>query len=344
ELRAFVARSMARVEYIRRLEFKRRVPVTVMSREEYGGDGKGNDSAEISAYAKWNNQVWEALFIVGETKNVQDELQQTRSASVAGFYSIGSNQIVIITPNVSSPTISNGTLIHELTHALQDQYVNLSSPQFSARTQDGSLAIDGLIEGEANYVEQKYSMRCGNEWSCISPPQRPNSGGSTNINLGIFLTIFQPYSDGPVYVHRLVQDQGWASLDYSSPPNSSEQIIHVTRDPPLNVSIRDIARNGWKPFDLGTDTVGEASIFAMFWYQSRNSQANIIDWRRISQVQSQYDTYDYSSAPSAGWGGDAILPYHRQSNGTQQYGYIWRTQWDTRRDAEEFHSAYLSIL
>ncbi|MFB6198972.1 MAG: hypothetical protein ABEI52_12015, partial [Halobacteriaceae archaeon] len=102
-----------------------------------------------------------------------------------------------------SPTISNGTLIHELTHALQDQYIDLTRRKFHQGvdgTQDSSLAADGLIEGEANYVQKVYSRHCGGMWSCVAPPDRGGGGGGQPPNWGIYLVLFQPYSDGPVYV------------------------------------------------------------------------------------------------------------------------------------------------
>ncbi|MFB6185643.1 MAG: hypothetical protein ABEI86_02095, partial [Halobacteriaceae archaeon] len=60
EMKALVSRAMARVEYLRNREFKKYIPVSVISREEYRENG-GNNSPDPS-YVKWNNQIWEALF------------------------------------------------------------------------------------------------------------------------------------------------------------------------------------------------------------------------------------------------------------------------------------------
>jgi len=350
ELDAYVARGMARVEYLRQREFKHSVPVEVMSREEYQNQTSSNTDTE-SAFAQWNNQVWEGLWIVGENTNAQTALSSTSGSAVAGFYSPSRDEIMIITPDPSEPTISNATLIHELVHALQDQYIDLTDPTYYQGvdgTQDSSLAVSGLIEGEANYVEANYADRCGGAWSCVSTP---DSGGGTSpgtINLGIFLTIFHPYSDGPVWVNDVVDEGGWDALEarYQDVPASTEQIIHRTTDEPAPIDFTDNGVNGWSSFPDqgvdGADTVGEASIFAMFWYQSRNYGAGIID--TVIAADGKYDAYDYRSTPSSGWGNDLLVPYKQGSGDDADYGYVWKTKWDTQQDATQFRQAYLQIL
>ncbi|MFC7193520.1 hypothetical protein ACFQL4_00870 [Halosimplex aquaticum] len=65
EREAVVARTMARAERIRELEFNETVPVEVISRQQYleNRSSGGNGSA---TYERWNDQVWESLFVVGE--------------------------------------------------------------------------------------------------------------------------------------------------------------------------------------------------------------------------------------------------------------------------------------
>ncbi|MFB6185644.1 MAG: Hvo_1808 family surface protein, partial [Halobacteriaceae archaeon] len=247
------------------------------------------------------------------------------------------------------PIIKRGTLVHELVHALQDQYVGLYSKQFFAQTQDESLAIDGIIEGEANYIQYLYAQRCGEEWSCVDPPKRSDNGdndSTTQFNAGIFVTIFHPYSDGPVYIHWLVQQNGWSAVNnaYKNPPETTEQIIHTTNESQAPISFQNRSQNGWRMFPKqgknGWDSVGEASIFAMFWYQSRQMNASLIDGRNFTAVKHPYDTYNYISDPSMGWANDMIVPYHKQG----QYGYVWITKWDTQEDATEFKTTYIAML
>lgn len=344
ELEAYVARGMARVEYIRDREFKSAVPVEIISRDEYDPSGGGGSLA----YQAWNDQVWEGLWIVGEDTPVAQAFSATRGSSVGGFYSPSDDAITIITDSPGAPTINNGTLIHELTHALQDQYEDLGRSGLSARTQDTQLAADGVIEGEANYVEDRYNQRCEAVWRCVSSPGG-GGGGSVpeNFNFGLFVTIFFPYSDGPVWVAEEVEREGWSAIAaaYEDPPDSSEQIIHGTDEEPIPLTFEDTSGGSWELFPNqgidGADTVGEASIFAMFWHQSRTYQAGVVDVSALGERESPYDTYNYESEPSAGWGNDLLVPYR---NAAGDGAYVWKTVWDTTEDAREFQQAYIQVL
>ncbi|QLG28110.1 hypothetical protein HUG10_11335 [Halorarum halophilum] len=348
ELDLFVARSMARVEYIREEEFEATVPVEVISREEYR-NRTATDAGNGTAYNRWNDQVWESLFIVGEDTSSAEALSETQGSSVAGFYSPADDQIKIITDSPDSPTVSNATLVHELVHALQDQQYDLTNETYRGQTQDGNLAINGIVEGGANYVEARYSQRCGNEWDCVETPGSEAGGGSPP-NLGILLTIFNPYSDGPVYVDELVQEGGWAAYEerMRNPPASTEQVIHVTDEEPEPIEFEDSARNGWETFpgqgENGSDTVGEASIYSMFWYQASEYNADTIDPQTLFATEGQYDVYNYDAAPSNGWANDRVFPYRNGEGENARYGYVWKTAWDTESDATEFRDAYLRML
>ncbi|WP_435067360.1 Hvo_1808 family surface protein [Haloplanus sp. C73] len=350
EMDALVSRGMARVEYLRGAEFESDVPVEVISREEFQSRQSGNATSNAS-YDAWNSQVWEALFVVGESDGANDAIQSATGQSTAGFYAPGDDRIRIITDSPDSPTIDNATLIHELVHALQDQRGNLGERISSAETQDADLATDGVVEGEANYIEQQYTQRCGVEWECA---EAPSSGGGSGTqappNLGILLTLLHPYSDGPVYIDWLREQGGWDAVDaaFEDPPTSTEQIIHLTDEEPVPIEYEDRARGGWETYPNqgvnGSDTVGEASMYVMFWYQARTERAQTISPRSVGQTTSPFDTYNYDSEPSAGWGNDRLYPYHEGTGEDARHGYVWVTEWDSEQDAAQFHNTYRAIL
>ena len=105
---------------------------------------------------------------------------------------------------------------------------------------------------------------------------------------------------------------------------------------------------GWESFAdegvNGTDTVGEASIFAMLWYQVRDAGADTIPVRTITDTSGPYDAYNYDSVPSAGWANDVLVPYRKVVDNETEYGYVWTTEWDTEADATQFLAAYRAIL
>ncbi|MGM0605495.1 MAG: Hvo_1808 family surface protein, partial [Halobacteriota archaeon] len=351
ELELFVTRSMARVEYIRGEPFNESVPVSVMTREEYREWTReaGEEDEETRAFNRWNDQVWKGLMIVGEDSVSEDEIDDTLGSAVAGFYSPARSEIVIITPDVDRPVIDSSTLIHELTHALQDQRHDLTDPRYQGETQDGDLAINGIVEGEAVYIERRYEERCeSGEWECVGTPETGENGGDDgDLNLGIYVTVFHPYSDGPGMVYDIVEADGWAGVTerMEDPPVSTTQVIHRTDREPRPIEFTDEATAGWETYPNqgvdGADTVGEASIYAMFYYQSREYGADAIDWRQIGDADHPYEQLNYVSEPSAGWANDELYPYRR---GDDENGYVWVTEWETERDATEFYDAYNRIL
>jgi len=302
--------------------------------ERRQGGGNTSTPAGPSTFDLWNEQVWEAIFLNGENESINQRFDTVYSESVVGFYSPGDDEIVIVADS-ETPLLDRQTLAHELVHALQDQHLSLGG---SPDTQDAQLAADGLVEGDANFVEHEYGTRCGGEWDCIDRPERGGGGGGAGLD-GVFLTIFSPYAAGPDLVGDLRErDDGWSAVNaaYDDLPVSTEQVIHPERYPdeePVEVTVEDRTRNGWERFDLDqeTDTVGEASIYAMLW-------ANGVVPRE------DRSPYQYAYETSEGWGGDTVVPYRKSTDEGEAYGYVWRVEWDTTADAREFHEAYRQVL
>ncbi|QLH84631.1 Hvo_1808 family surface protein [Halosimplex pelagicum] len=329
EREAVVARTMARVERIRDLEFNSTVPVDVLSREQYLANRSGGGGN--ATYSRWNDQVWESVFIVGERSSFSNSSDETLGQSVQGYYSPGKDAIVLVSDS-STPTIDRTTLAHELVHALQDQHFGFGA---DGETQDQQLANRGVTEGDARYVDALYENRCGSEWACIPRPDAGGNGGgsaSSDYNRGLFLTIYTPYAAGSQFVDQVRAQSGWDGVNqlYDARPESTEQLIHPQLYPdedPVNVTVADRSNGEWRRFDVDpvADTVGEASIYAMLVHNG---------------AVDPEDRYGYESEPSAGWGGDSVVPY---TNGTTG-AYVWETAWDTERDAEQFVSAYREVL
>tara|TARA_A100001037_G_scaffold253463_1_gene238080 strand:+ start:8271 stop:9893 length:1623 start_codon:yes stop_codon:yes gene_type:complete len=403
EFLPYISRAHARTEYILNLEFDKFIPVNVTTSSEFMKLNQKDDINNDSdfSYSAWNNQVWEAIFIIGEDTTAESELENTSGQSIAGFYDSTNDQIVIVNDSDDDlRVISEKVLIHELVHALQDQEGHFDTLYESAPllTQDSQLSAKGLSEGHAMYVEWYYDQVCDgfistrnnsileeviwSDWQCVSDPtpSPDTSNSETNsllppVNFGALIILFHPYSDGGAYVAHLKSQNGWESVneEYASPPISTEQIIHLSKEKPsplgLNFPEEGIPSHTggtWKSNPdhgiNGADTVGEASIFSMFWHQSREYNANAIPtntfWNSRDPSQNPSDpqpptTFNYVSPPSAGWGNDKLLPIYRSRIDQDapenqaivtEYGYIWATKWDTPLDADEFHTAYSKIL
>jgi hypothetical protein len=322
ELDAVVARTMARLERLREREFTEEVSVEVITREQFRERNVFRFQGDPV-----RDQLWESLFVVGERTASADELDDVYGGSVVGYYSGG--DIVVVSEEGSAVQVRPSTLSHELTHALQDQ-------QFDRRrndgTNDGGLAARALVEGEANYLMDRYLDRCESEWDCI-PRERGGATGTPPTD-GIFLSVYVPYSDGPTLVETLLDRGGWPAVDraWRNPPVSTEQVIHPRAYPdetPAEVGVPDRSKAGWER--VGGDRIGEATLFSAFVANGVVPADHLAtDARR----------YNYSHPITAGWGGDRIVAYR---NG-DRFGYVLEPEWDTPADAEAFAAAYRELL
>jgi len=337
ELDAVVARTMARIELIRGLEFRKTVPVEVISREEFR-NGSSRDTTVDTAAERAREQRYEAAMLVGEDRTVGGAFGSIYGGSVLGYYSPGADRIVLVSDS-ETPTVDRATLAHELMHALQDQRLSLLG---GAANPDERMAETGVVEGDASYVEAQYEERCEAEWDCID---RPSAGGGASIadeNLGLYLTVYAPYSEGPTLVHRTRQRGGWAAVDdlYTRPPESSEQLIHpedYPQDRPASVVVPD--RSTAEYDRAGATRLGEATLFAMLWQQ------RAIDRGTLGENPGAYSAYNYSHPATAGWAGDKLVPYFdADSDDPTADGYVLKTRWESQRDARQFARAYRRLL
>ncbi len=357
ELDAVVARGMARVEVVRQLEFQRTVPVDVISREQYREENAGQFTNVTDAEALHQNVKWEATLMVGEDSSAIAEQEALYGSSVAGYYSPTEERIVIVSENTTAPKMNEITLSQELFHALQDQQFNTS--RYNQSTRELHNAKDGIIEGDGNYVDYRYGQRCEAEWDCLMP-QGGGAGGGGNIHLGIYLTIFQPYSDGPAFVEGIYEEAGWEGVNavYENPPASTEQVIHPEKygeDAPTNVSVATPPSDDWERLEIegGIDhaSFGEAGMFSMLLYPTYDSNGATQIIRTQSFINrgsdgqpDPVDPYNYSHPYTAGWDGDKLVPFVSDDAATNETAYVWNTTWDSEADASEFVEGYRQVL
>lgn len=335
ELNAVTKRAMARIEHERGLNFKRTVPVEVISREEFQQGGVANRS-----YGTVDEQLWRSTFVVGDDSSVGEEFDALYGGSVQGYYtSANDGRIVLVADDPDAVEVDRGTLVHELTHALQDQHFGISR---ETTTRDERLGWLGLLEGEANYLMDIYEERCATEWECIDPATSSGGGAQQSFNEGLYLTIFHPYSDGPQFVHELREREGWEGVNaaYEQYPKSTAQVIGPDRYPDApgeDVEIDDRSDGTWERLggeDPRTETVGEAGLFAAFWYNG------VIDRQHIFSASGEYARYSYAHPITNGWNGDSLVVYEDGD----EYGHVFESEWSSTDDAEEFAAGYEELL
>jgi hypothetical protein len=344
ELDRFVARTMARVERIRQLEFRRNVTIEFVSRNEMREIAKNRTFGSTT-----NDQVWEALFFVGEDREARSVYGRYIGERVVGFAAEErSEELVLVTADPERPRTDEVVLAHELMHVLQHQHFDLYQPKYDPPTLDGEFGKDGVVEGEATYVHERYREQCAGAWDCVPTPLGWADTGRFSGSAFPHL-FYQPYSDGAVFVHVLVQTEGWDAVAaaHESLPASSEQIIHRNDEAPAPIDVEDVASGGWEVVELGesgAERLGEAAIYELFREQARRHDVPELEGAFGADRDGPYDGYDYTSRPSAGWGNDRLLVYRHTAGDGAESGYVWKTVWDTERDAREFARAYRAVL
>lgn len=325
ELDTVAARSMARIEVVRGLAFKKPVDVEVISREEYR---QRRTSERSEAERTWTNVRWETLFTVGEDRNAAAILDEAFAGGVQGYYSLRDERIIIVS-DADQPVVDTETLVHELVHALQDQRFGL---EYDSVTIDARQAYESVVEGEAELLPERYFDRCDDDWSCLRIDDEVDE---TDLEPGIRLQILAPYVQGREFVDTVRERGGWEAVDdlHDRPPESSTQVIHPDSYPdatPANVTVTDRSTADWQRFagaldTSSTDTLGETGIYAMLF------QNDVLDVD---------DPLAYEHTFSTGWAGDQLVPYERDG----ELGYVWEVAWETTDDARQFVSAYRTLL
>ncbi|WP_174811747.1 Hvo_1808 family surface protein [Salinadaptatus halalkaliphilus] len=356
ELEAVVYRSMARVEQLRNLTFDEEVPVDVVSREQFEAEDDGVVGNASATERLSRSVTYETLFMVDRETPLEAELEELYGGTVEGYYDPSTDEVVVVSDNPESPELDEVVLGHELLHALQDQHFDLAS--YQRETIDQDAAKNGLIEGDAVWIDTEYEKRCLEAWDCVQP--EGETVAPPTINYGLYLIVFQPYSDGPGYVEYHLEDGDWEAVDdlYDDPPVSSAEVIRPGDDrEPADLSVADRSSDEWERFgsDDGGETVGEVGMVSMF-------AAGTMDHSRPAVIDSEaFFTddvgYDYDQPPTDGWAGDELVVYAHAdldpdgdlaagdvSDARDQTAYVWASTWETDADARQFLEAYEQLL
>jgi hypothetical protein len=144
--------------------------------------------------------------------------------NVVGFYDDSTGRLVV-RGAAWSPDLEY-TLVHELTHANQDQSFDLSTMWEATRTDDESAtALRGLVEGEASLVADDYYQSQSASWQ-RSVDARSSTATESRIPVVDTLASF-PYRAGERFVAGLRDAGGSGAITaaYAKPPRFSRDLV-----------------------------------------------------------------------------------------------------------------------
>jgi hypothetical protein len=282
----------ARVQKIRGLKLKHDVPVTYLSVAE----------TEARFRTKFAKQISQEEIDTGVEENkmiglLPPDLKIERkdladmTLELAGFYDDHHKDIVIIDrpltvalPERYRNVVTQmrkldtmGTLGHELTHALQDQYFDIGAAQKKYKgNSDQELAYKAIVEGDATLsgfsvvtgrVDDQTIDYFDSHLQEIVPIFMGRLEGKPRAMTYPFL--FQ-YTEGARFVAEAYHHKKWESVNalFNGPPLSTQQIMHpeLYFDHPtsaLTVKLAGYEKvlRDWKKVD--EDTLGELMLKLM---------------------------------------------------------------------------------
>ncbi|MBI2901689.1 MAG: hypothetical protein HYY17_16010 [Planctomycetes bacterium] len=341
-----------KVKEIRGLSFKKEVTVGVYSKDDLQKFIVGEFERELPRpKAKKYEKAYKhmALLPADDSWDLYDSLITLFSESIAGFYHPKTKELRLIKPEADSEDetfkqlgldMQAVTLVHELTHAAQDQNFDLVTvPMEEEYNDDMVAAIKCLVEGEASIVGWQYGydnstklktlmtfdqlMKANNDG--YKSGALPGKAGKLPAYLRLTLTFSYGYGCEFVLACHKGYGKDWEKISkmYEDLPSSTEQVLHPEkywkeRDYPTVVSIPALPEE-WKL--LCHNVHGEYPIRILLKELKAGSSKEI-------------------EKAAAGWDGDRYAVYER--NGV--VSSLWYSTWDTEEDAREFFDAYRKAL
>lgn len=231
ELDALLAELQPVVEEERGLEFREPIDVELLDDETYIERARADFDEDIAEDPEGLQNSAAALGALGlwpEDLDPVEVLGEYLSVGSLGYYDPESGEMVVRgaadTPNLRI------TLVHELTHALDDQHFELDRPELDDRPDEAGLGFSAVVEGSASLVEAAYTVSLTDEERAEAEAEQ--RGYSDGIDLTAFPPILLAqqqfvYVTGGAFVEAIHAAGGNAAVDRAleDPPTTSEQIL-----------------------------------------------------------------------------------------------------------------------
>lgn len=229
-VRAEVAALSKFVEAQRGLQFREPVTVDVLAPEEFRTRVLQEFDKELESL-RAQGDLLIALGMVPADLDVVEAQRKLLGDGVLGFYDPATKALVVRAAGITP--FFRQIVVHELTHALDDQHFNLDRPELSEHGDDGDWAFLALVEGNARRIENDYVAQLSpSEQQQLQEEMWELGMEQMTTMLSVPLVLAQlltaPYDLGDPFVRHLVERGGQRELDeaFSAPPASSEQILH----------------------------------------------------------------------------------------------------------------------
>ena len=330
---------LAEVSKLRQLEVKTPVAKGVKSREEIRSYLAERIREEYKPEElEIEGRVLKKLRLIPQDMDVYQFVMNLLTEQVAGYYDPKTKTFYIA--DWLSPEAQKPIMAHELTHALQDQYFDVTPFLKRIKNDDDKmLAHNSILEGEAVAVMIDYMLEPMGMTFVKLPDLKQFMNMAEAMNSQEYKlfssapayfkeSLVFPYTSGLSFMQAYRRVHGWAEVAklYADLPDSTEQIIHpekymTERDEPTEVKPdvpKQLPGDGWKPI-----------------YQ------NVLGEFTTQLVLKEFLDQAQAEKAAAGWDGDVV---ELLRNDAGKEAVVMRFVFDTDQDAVEFKEAYTALL
>jgi hypothetical protein len=282
--------------------------------------------------------TYKLMGLLPDTLKLADFFVKVLTEQIIGYYDPKTKVLYVV--DGAPEEYAGITIMHELIHALQDQYVNLDSLQHITGDDDREAAIQAVIEGQATY-QQMYVMAGGSGniaaqlpggWESIRASIREAQATQpifASAPMVIQESLLFPYISGAEFVRRqLVAHKN--RLVWDEFPQSTEQVMHER-------AFFGAPATPKADTPPGPDVRSEVVL---------PSTANTLDENNFGEFGTRLFVYQHlknqegSIRAATGWDGDR----YRLIGSPGSQSLVWASVWDAAVDAAEFVSALDDVM
>jgi hypothetical protein len=283
----------------RGLTFKHPVEIEFMTEEDFKADVTTEDedlSEEDRLDLDEAEAGFRALGLIGGEVDLFDSQNDIRGGGTLAYYSTDDKKVRVRGTELDVAT--EVTLVHELTHALQDQHFDLSRLD-ELETDGEATAFRALVEGDATVVENAYidQLSPADTDAYFAQNEEQADTADYRDDPQVLVAMFtSPYVLGPPFVEALKAEGGNDAVNEAlqDPPRSEAALLdiftYLDEQVPVAVDLPAV--------DETNTQVDDGDFGATTWFLML---AQRIDVHRAIEVVD-------------GWAGDSYVTYTEPSS------------------------------
>lgn len=178
------------------------------------------------------NDLFHLMGVLERGQSLEEIVKGGLVDQAAGLYDPKSDRLYLV--QRAGADVTDSIIVHEIVHAIQDVKHPLES-LMKSRTgdQDGTSAIQAVIEGEATEVQVRFLLDQGAAGILgeLSGSLNQLSGSQFNLPPYLQRSLEFPYTQGQEFIAALRASGGQAAVDraYRSPPRTTLAVMEPDR-------------------------------------------------------------------------------------------------------------------